>query len=143
MITEFDEKLREAIRKIEEARDKDKLCEYPYNRCINILKDTLLDAQRNITDEEIYQQSIELEAENERLHDIVEAQRWIPVTERPPKFCESVMITYRLRCDDSLCVGFGIYAEGLRKNIWRVAGRLQGEFEVLAWKPHPEPYRGE
>lgn len=103
----------------------------------------LLDAQRNITNEEIYQQSIELEAENERLHDIVEAQRWIPVTERPPKFCESVMITYRLRCDDSLCVGFGIYAEGLRKNIWRVAGRLQGEFEVLAWKPHPEPYRGE
>ena len=40
MITEFDEKLQEAIRKIEEARDKDKLCEYPYNRCINILKDT-------------------------------------------------------------------------------------------------------
>lgn len=39
MIAEFDEKLREAIRKIEEARDKDKLCEYPYNRCIRILRE--------------------------------------------------------------------------------------------------------
>lgn len=26
------------IADIEEARDKDKLCEYPYNRCIDILR---------------------------------------------------------------------------------------------------------
>lgn len=26
------------IADIEAARDKDKLCEYPYNRCINIIK---------------------------------------------------------------------------------------------------------
>lgn len=26
------------IAEIEQARDKDKLCEYPYNRCIKILK---------------------------------------------------------------------------------------------------------
>ena len=26
------------ISDIEAARDKDKLCEYPYNRCINIIK---------------------------------------------------------------------------------------------------------
>lgn len=30
-----------AIKLMEEARDKDKLCEYPYNRCINIVKEEL------------------------------------------------------------------------------------------------------
>lgn len=30
--------LNSIISDIEQARDKDKLCEYPYNRCINIIK---------------------------------------------------------------------------------------------------------
>lgn len=29
------------ITQIEQARDKDKLCEYPYNRCINIIKEEI------------------------------------------------------------------------------------------------------
>ena len=35
------ELIEEAIAKMEETRDKDKLCEYPYNRCINILLEVL------------------------------------------------------------------------------------------------------
>lgn len=31
--------INQAIEKMEQARDKDKLCEYPYNRCIDILKE--------------------------------------------------------------------------------------------------------
>lgn len=30
--------LNSIISEIEQARDKDKLCEYPYNRCIDILR---------------------------------------------------------------------------------------------------------
>ena len=33
------EKIEQAIKKIEQARDKDKLCEYPYNRCIKIIEE--------------------------------------------------------------------------------------------------------
>ena len=39
--TEADKKIEEAIRRMEEARDKDKLCEYPYNRCIRILREVM------------------------------------------------------------------------------------------------------
>ena len=39
--TEIDKKVEEAIRRMEEARDKDKLCEYPYNRCIRILREVM------------------------------------------------------------------------------------------------------
>lgn len=31
------------IKRIEETRDKDKLCEYPYNRCIDIVREVLGD----------------------------------------------------------------------------------------------------
>ena len=33
--------LDKIITQIEQVRDKDKLCEYPYVRCINILKEVL------------------------------------------------------------------------------------------------------
>lgn len=39
--TEIDKKVEEAIRRMEEARDKDKIAEYPYNRCIRILREVL------------------------------------------------------------------------------------------------------
>lgn len=40
LITAFENStpLDSIIADIEAARDKDKLCEYPYNRCINIIK---------------------------------------------------------------------------------------------------------
>ena len=41
MDAEIDKKVEEAIRRMEEARDKDKLCEYPYNRCIRILREVM------------------------------------------------------------------------------------------------------
>lgn len=43
MDAEIDKKVEEAIRRMEEARDKDKLCEYPYNRCIRILSEVMKD----------------------------------------------------------------------------------------------------
>ena len=35
------QKIDEIIKRIEETRDKDKLCEYPYNRCIDIVREVL------------------------------------------------------------------------------------------------------
>jgi len=34
-------KSKEIIKRIEEARDKDKIAEYPYNRCIKIIKEVM------------------------------------------------------------------------------------------------------
>ena len=36
------------ITRIEQTRDKDKLCEYPYNRCIRILKEEFENDKSNI-----------------------------------------------------------------------------------------------
>ena len=41
MDAEIDKKVEEAIRRMEEARDKDKIAEYPYNRCIRILREVM------------------------------------------------------------------------------------------------------
>ena len=34
-------KIDEIIKRIEQARDKDKIAEYPYNRCIDIVREVL------------------------------------------------------------------------------------------------------
>lgn len=39
--TELDHVIDEIIIRIEQTRDKDKLCEYPYNRCIDIAREVL------------------------------------------------------------------------------------------------------
>lgn len=39
--TELDHVIDEIIIRIEQTRDKDKLCEYPYNRCIDIVREVL------------------------------------------------------------------------------------------------------
>lgn len=36
-------KIDEIIKRIEQARDKDKIAEYPYNRCIKIIREVLGD----------------------------------------------------------------------------------------------------
>lgn len=41
--TELDHVIDEIIIRIEQTRDKDKLCEYPYNRCIKIIREVLGD----------------------------------------------------------------------------------------------------
>ena len=41
MEQETKDKIEEAIRRMEEARDKDKIAEYPYNRCIRILREVM------------------------------------------------------------------------------------------------------
>ena len=33
--------IEKAIKRIEQARDKDKIAEYPYNRCIKIIREVL------------------------------------------------------------------------------------------------------
>lgn len=35
--------IREAIKEMEQMRDKDKIAEYPYNRCIRVLKEMIGD----------------------------------------------------------------------------------------------------
>ena len=45
MDAEIDKKIEEAIRRMEEARDKDKIAEYPYNRCIRILREVMKDGE--------------------------------------------------------------------------------------------------
>lgn len=40
-IFEQQQKIDEIIKRIEQTRDKDKLCEYPYNRCIDIVREVL------------------------------------------------------------------------------------------------------
>ena len=42
------EMLNKIITRIEQTRDKDKLCEYPYNRCIRILKEEFENDKSNI-----------------------------------------------------------------------------------------------
>ena len=39
--TELNHVIDEIIIRIEQTRDKDKLCEYPYNRCIDIVREVL------------------------------------------------------------------------------------------------------
>jgi hypothetical protein len=39
--TKLDHVIDEIIIRIEQTRDKDKLCEYPYNRCINIIREKI------------------------------------------------------------------------------------------------------
>ena len=41
-IFEPQQKIDEIIKRIEQTRDKDKLCEYPYNRCIDIVREVLV-----------------------------------------------------------------------------------------------------
>ena len=58
----------------------------------------------------------------------LEAQQWIPCSERLPKKDGRYLCTYS---DFGTCVDFGLYADGQ----WIV--------EPIAWMPLPEPWRGE
>ena len=72
----------------------------------------------------------------------IESQKWIPATVEP-QICIKLTVAYQLKCDRSeQHIGFGIFVEGLWEKYWEIEGLTKGEFEVLAWKPLPEPYKG-
>ena len=61
-------------------------------------------------------------------------QRWIPVTERLPKNRVYVLVTYRYEYG---LIDHGITWYGVAEKKWNTSR------EVIAWKPLPEPWKGE
>ena len=87
-----------------------------------------LESQRNLTNEQIYQGFIELEAENERLHEALESQpRWVPISERLPEEDQRVIVTSEFGN-----VGLSLY--------WKKSYFWNNNY-VIAWMPLPEPYK--
>ena len=72
------------------------------------------------------------------------ADRWIPVTERLPEEAKEVLVTVRDLAESTtfvelayLChLGIFIATEDMTY-LWSEDG-----YEVLAWQPLPEPYKG-
>lgn len=88
-----------------------------------------LEQQCNLTNEELYQSFIKLEAENERLHDALESQRWIPVSSgKLPDEQTHVIVT--IGNERFTSVQLCLYTS--TSVFWK-------EY-VKAWMPLPEPF---
>lgn len=61
-----------------------------------------------------------------------DAMKWIPVSEQPPKEGECLLVTYK-----SVDGEYFVTQETFRKE------NLYGLWEVVAWMPSIEPYKGE
>lgn len=127
------------------------------------IRATALEQQQNITNEEMYQQLIHLEAENERLHDALESQpqfyipcidcntkmngvyrahdnlskqRWIPVNEPPKKNGEYLVILIDEDSNsDDIFVVDKAYWTGMN---WTYKFLMVEN--VIAWMSLPESY---
>lgn len=69
---------------------------------------------------------------------------WIPVTERLPDGCDDVLITVQIPDEgDDLFVLVGWWNATLKS--WAVYDEPGSkiEYNVIAWAPLPEPYKGE
>ena len=61
-------------------------------------------------------------------------QEWIPVTERLPEECKSVLIC--INDGNKYCIDVSYRTD---YNLWERYGRVN----VTAWMPLPDPYKGE
>lgn len=70
--------------------------------------------------------------------------RWIPVTEKRPVEFEKVLVTYRLHYDNSIHVGIGniIASDVNERYYWNINEQDYVGWDMLAWMPLPEPYKG-
>lgn len=80
------------------------------------------------------------------LDEVVEMGEWIPVSERLPEEYEDVLVTVLCGNDKQkrvILIGFGYASKPFNRWMWRYYNIHHScEFEVLAWMPLPEPYRG-
>ena len=120
-----------------------------------------LERQRNITNEELYQGFIELEAENERLHEVLEQQRWIPIKTRPLTEEEKEHFISIGWSEDSLEFIYNcpLPDDGQEVLITDSMGNVELDTfysddgcyfenncdadEVIAWRELPQPYKEE
>ena len=63
---------------------------------------------------------------------------WIPVSERLPKGCGEVLVTYRNEDSEERLVTVGRF-EGCE---WLIDDYVYPTIEVIAWMPLPESYKG-
>lgn len=66
-------------------------------------------------------------------------QGWIPTDKKLPKICRDVLITLIHEETGEKTVETGCY-EG--ENVW-CKEAIFAEWEVIAWRPLPKPYKGE
>lgn len=74
----------------------------------------------------------------------LESSTWIPVTEKRPVEFEKVLVTYRLHYDNSIHVGIGniIASDVNERYYWNINEQDYVGWDMLAWMPLPEPYKG-
>lgn len=76
------------------------------------------------------------------LKQLREQTRWIPCSERLPKDKETVLVTFKhFVSGNTIGLGSVILLRG--KPHWHVREQSLGTYDVLAWMPLPEPYKGE
>ncbi len=72
--------------------------------------------------------------------------RWIPCSERLPKFGDDVLITLSMGhlCKDEIAIAYLMY-DNCNKLFWMdyIHSEPYKTDEVLAWMPLPEPYKSE
>ena len=97
-----------------------------------------LEANRNIINGEIFQGYIHLMAENERLHETLEAQpRWIPVSERLPEIGQKILLKTK---DFGIVVGifepvdYGDYKEKCFLIPYSINTNKMVSVEAFEWK---------
>ena len=69
----------------------------------------------------------------------LEAQDWIPCSERLPSYGEDVLVSISGYCN----VGHIVPTNDEKQYNWYYSGWYHDPYDADAWMPLPEPYRGE
>ncbi|WP_283682706.1 DUF551 domain-containing protein [Parablautia sp. Marseille-Q6255] len=68
----------------------------------------------------------------------IKDSNWIPVSERLPEPYETVLVSAKMKNDTE----YFVYEAIKTSSMWLLAGVVNSiDYEVVAWKPLPEPYR--